>query len=1395
MADINIGITYFVRENGSIFGSSRGQTALMLRKVLQACNYNVTLVHCGTEVKWWDDAGGLEGQTISLMDCSGLDLLIDIDATLSGEIRKKIAKRVIGFLRGRVLFNELEHASYLQQNIVRIMDGLDEIWFWDVFNPEEDLGPLGSLLKIPLRSVPFVWESFILDNYLKLSGITKNLAKTNKYIFHIAEKNNSNTSSAIIPLCGLVELNKTYSVDKVKVHNGIELEKNPFFNTNILPNLQLTNIEYTGRERFADWCYHNNEDNPFVITHCRYVPFRYSMLDLAYLGIPFAHNSKLLNRLGVNGYYNDNSISGIASVVKDIINKLDISGLEIPDFSIWSTEHQKDKWLAMDLFLGSLVKPISEILAKPEMPDIQKKQIRIGFANMWEGFNSSSNFFVDLLNYHGYKTEGVSNLENIDLLIFGPFGQIIPDIKCPKVFFTGENINNPTSADLYLTFNPVEDETHIRLPLWMLFLNWFSKEIDKTQNPQTLPVELATQQHPVGFEDREDFSFVVSNPSNELRNDVFLKLIENYKINSGGALYNNIGGPLYSRYGGGGAGDIIKHEFLEKHKFNICFENSKGEGYVTEKLLHAKLAGCVPIYWGAPEAAKDFNPEGFIDVSECNSVDKVVEKISGILAFPDKLKQMAMTPALDAQRFLAAKDKLFFVASKLASLAISQNSGVYLKPESQNHVPLFISYVTSKYVESAIINIKSVHNINPQISYRIYLGPDVTEEERKKLLVYDTVNIVEMETYYKPSSFGWKLDILHKVVNEPGLKNKMIIYTDAGAQWINLPEDLLNKAYNEGMYFLLDPDNNTNYQWCSKEMQEEYKLTKEELEARQILAGFQIFRGGHNLPVKVFNEAFIAGANPKILEGEKYIGFINNGQYDILHGHRHDQSILSTLRIRYNVPSISASGIVNEKSLKLTKLSKCSIYLHRADYKEHIYPLPKVDDIWIINLDRRTDRLEDLYMHYPFLKQYANRFSAVDGKELQITPSISKLIEGNDFINKKSVTAVALSHIMLWAQLVADDSVNSYLILEDDVRFNLLEWQKEWNKISEKIPEDAELLYLGGILPGNKAAYKECINAINDVWATIKPNEYFTPGRPTNTFHFCAYSYIITKSGAKKLLEVLEQVGCFTSIDHFLGHPMFGLKKYVLNNLLTTCFQENDPDYIKAEFDNFKRIDTFDSDIWNNVDCWSEEEIKNKLKIRPSVKRVVEDILNQVSSNPITKSLLKQNLPLKNLYYKVGYDKTILDKLNKIGLYFNLVEFNDIIVVADPEPLFLVHDITVWQETLNKYTSADIHFNVLCTFKTIKYTYITHELLDNILKIKEVLDKDSIPFYVRSKDDEEYWGLLKTCFNFVELTTEVAKEKLILYFKKNPTAEITYRNGLKNNMKKFINKLHIMLYR
>lgn len=54
----------------------------------------------------------------------------------------------------------------------------------------------------------------------------------------------------------------------------------------------------------------------------------------------------------------------------------------------------------------------------------------------------------------------------------------------------------------------------------------------------------------------------------------------------------------YRNYGGAPADKIGT---LQQYRFCICYENCKEvPGYVTEKIFDCFIAGCVPVYWGAP---------------------------------------------------------------------------------------------------------------------------------------------------------------------------------------------------------------------------------------------------------------------------------------------------------------------------------------------------------------------------------------------------------------------------------------------------------------------------------------------------------------------------------------------------------------------------------------------------------------------------------------------------------------------------------------------------------------------------------------------------------------------------------------------------------------------------
>ena len=69
----------------------------------------------------------------------------------------------------------------------------------------------------------------------------------------------------------------------------------------------------------------------------------------------------------------------------------------------------------------------------------------------------------------------------------------------------------------------------------------------------------------------------------------------------------------------------------------MCFENGVSDGYHTEKLVHAKMAGCIPVYWANKTIERDFYPEAFINLDNYETVDELVEHVIEV----DKSKKLA----------------------------------------------------------------------------------------------------------------------------------------------------------------------------------------------------------------------------------------------------------------------------------------------------------------------------------------------------------------------------------------------------------------------------------------------------------------------------------------------------------------------------------------------------------------------------------------------------------------------------------------------------------------------------------------------------------------------------------------------------------------------------------
>jgi hypothetical protein len=74
-----------------------------------------------------------------------------------------------------------------------------------------------------------------------------------------------------------------------------------------------------------------------------------------------------------------------------------------------------------------------------------------------------------------------------------------------------------------------------------------------------------------------------------------------------------------------------KIPILQNYKFSICYENiADVPGYITEKIFDSMIAGCIPIYRGAPNITDHIPENCFIDARNFQSISDLYRYISKI---------------------------------------------------------------------------------------------------------------------------------------------------------------------------------------------------------------------------------------------------------------------------------------------------------------------------------------------------------------------------------------------------------------------------------------------------------------------------------------------------------------------------------------------------------------------------------------------------------------------------------------------------------------------------------------------------------------------------------------------------------------------------------------------
>jgi alpha(1,3/1,4) fucosyltransferase len=257
--------------------------------------------------------------------------------------------------------------------------------------------------------------------------------------------------------------------------------------------------------------------------------------------------------------------------------------------------------------------------------------LRVAFTNFWDGFDPRCNHFLALLarRFQVRVEDDPDRASVVFESYFRPSGA--PPPGPPRdgqigIFFSGEAHNLPIGRHhAAISMNLLRTPNHCRYPIWMLNFQPIGEPANCEQRRYGRNVTYDMTQRDIGGDARAGFACAIFNNKSHFRYEAIRQL----------AAYGAV--DVYGRHFGQSA--YPKYDVLTHYRMNLCLENTVQPGYVTEKAVEARAAGCVPLWWGDPTYRLDFHERAVVNLYEYDmDVGRVFDEVD--------LKELASTPLL-----------------------------------------------------------------------------------------------------------------------------------------------------------------------------------------------------------------------------------------------------------------------------------------------------------------------------------------------------------------------------------------------------------------------------------------------------------------------------------------------------------------------------------------------------------------------------------------------------------------------------------------------------------------------------------------------------------------------------------------------------------------------------
>ena len=277
-----------------------------------------------------------------------------------------------------------------------------------------------------------------------------------------------------------------------------------------------------------------------------------------------------------------------------------------------------------------------------------KKTLKIKYVGFWEGFNPDNNILCKTIK----KFYDIEESDDPDYIICSVFQNSNNDYfeycNYPQVriMFSGENyIPDFNIVDYAISSYPVKlQDRHLHYPYCLNDFNAHCSELVKKERNYSLE-----------FLKKKIYfaNFIASHDSeNNIRGDFFKSLNEYKRVESPGSFLNNMQNGYCVNHL-----DTSKVKFQRKCKFTLCFESTRHEGFITEKITDAFFADTIPVYYGSSDVNQIFNSEAFINCSDYPSFDEVKKKIIELDQDDEKYLDMLNKPIFVDDSIVLKKEK------------------------------------------------------------------------------------------------------------------------------------------------------------------------------------------------------------------------------------------------------------------------------------------------------------------------------------------------------------------------------------------------------------------------------------------------------------------------------------------------------------------------------------------------------------------------------------------------------------------------------------------------------------------------------------------------------------------------------------------------------------------